>query len=153
MEQELKEIFDYYKQQENPIGQANLVELLREIQEVVGCIPMDIQEKIATEFNVKQAMIGTIIKLYPSLKASNYKHRIIACIGARCGAKDGMKILNAIRKELGIQTEGLSKDGNFYLTTQNCLKSCKTAPNFYIDGTLYSNVQEGDVAKILRSLS
>ena len=101
MEQQLKEIFDYYKQQESPIEQASLVELLREIQEVVGCIPMDIQEKIATEFNVKQAMIGTIIKLYPSLKASNYKHRIIACTGARCGAKDGIEVFERDGQTIG----------------------------------------------------
>ena len=153
MEQELKEIIEYYKKQSNPKEQSNLVEMLREIQELMGCIPNDIQERIAKEFDIKQSMIATIIKLYPSLKASNYKHRIIACTGARCGAKDGAAILNAIRKELGIEKDGLSQDGNFYLTTQNCLKQCKTSPNFYIDGTLYSNVKEGDVAKILRSLS
>ena len=149
MEQQLREIMNYYKGQPNPQEQENIVELLREVQELMGCIPNDVQETIAAEFDVKTSMIATIIKLYPSLKASNYKHRIIACTGARCEAKDGAMILNAIRKTLGIEKDGLSKDGQFYLTTQNCLKRCKTSPNFYVDGTLYSNAKECDVESIL----
>ena len=152
MEKELQEILDYYKGQSNSKEQDTLVAMLREIQELMGCIPVDVQKRIATEFDVKQSILATIIKLYPSLKSVNYKHRIIACSGARCGAKDGGAILMAIRKELGIEKDGLSKDGNFYLTVQNCLKQCKTAPNFYIDGVLYHNVKESEVSKILKEV-
>ena len=43
-------------------------------------------------------------------------------------------MLDALRRELGIESQGLSADGMFFLRTQNCLKHCGTAPNLLIDG-------------------
>lgn len=43
-DRELEEILKYYKGIENPGSQDNLVTLLREIQEVYGCIPSDLQQ-------------------------------------------------------------------------------------------------------------
>lgn len=152
MEQKLQEIFEYYKGLDTRKEQETVVEMLREIQELIGCIPVDVQERIEKELDIKQTMIATLIKLYPSLKSANYKHRVIACTGARCAAKDGATILAEIRKELQIQEDGLSNDGMFYLTTQNCLKSCKTSPNFYVDGVLYQNVTVEQISHIFRKI-
>ena len=151
MEQQLDEIFEYYKGLDNPQEQENLVALLREIQEVMGCIPVDIQNRIATELNVKVTTIATIIKLYPSLKSANYKHRIVLCSGGRCGEK-GREIYEVLKKELQLDKEGLSKDKTVYVMTQNCLKHCKLGPNMYIDGELYSQLNPSDMKAILKDM-
>lgn len=152
MEQQLIEILEYYKSQPDPQQQENLVAMLREIQEVVGCIPADIQNRIAQEFDVKVAIISKIIKLYPSLKSSNFKHRIVACSGARCADKEGGQIYEALKKELEVDKDGLSKDGTVYVTTQNCLKRCKMGPNIYIDGEMYSQLKPSDIKELIQKL-
>lgn len=152
MEEQLIEILEYYKNQPNSQEQATLVEMLREVQELVGCIPTDIQSRIAQEFDIKETTIATIIKLYPSLKASNFKHRIVACSGARCMDKEGGQIYEALKKELEVDRDGLSKDGMVYLTTQNCLKRCKMGPNIYIDGEMYSQLTPSDIKGLVEKL-
>ena len=152
MEEQLIEILEYYKNETNSKEQETLVEMLREIQELLGCIPTDIQNRIAKEFGIKETMIATLIKLYPSLKAANFKHRIVACTGARCMSKEGGQIYEALKKELEVGSDGLSKDGTVYVTTQNCLKRCKMGPNIYIDGEMYSQLTISDAKDLVQKL-
>ena len=91
----------------------------------------------------------TILRLHLSIKEAANLHEIIACTGDRCGKKNGMEILSNLRKELGIAKDGISRDGQFCLRTQNCLKQCKTSPNLMIDGVLYSGEKLKNLKKLL----
>ena len=79
----------------------------------------------------------------------NTVHEIIACTGERCGKKEGGAILNALKRELRIQKNGVSIDGKFKLRTQNCLKKCGTAPNIIIDDVVYSG---SELERILKKI-
>ena len=90
--------------------------------------------------------------MYPSIKEAKQAHEIIACTGERCGKKDGMTILQNLRRELGIKKDGISSDGRFELRTRNCLKQCRTSPNMYIDRKLYSGEQLKDIKTLLNNI-
>ena len=47
MEEKLNEIIEYYSSQPQPASQENLVAMLREIQDLLGCIPLGVQERAA----------------------------------------------------------------------------------------------------------
>lgn len=147
-ENELMEIFNYYKSQKNPESQEQLVSLLREVQELYGCIPEDIQEAISSEFGVKQAVISSIIKLYPSLRSSQKRSRIVVCTGNSCKSQEAQQILDAVRNEL--KTEA---GGRFILSVKECIKNCRTSPNMQIDGDLYTKVKPREVGEILKRYS
>ena len=153
MEEKLKEIIEYYSSQPQPASQENLVAMLREIQGLLGCIPLGVQERAAAELKVKPSVLACIVKLYPSLKQAPYRHEILACTGARCGAKQAGEILQTLRRELGIGKDGISADGTVLLRTQNCLKHCPTAPNLYLDGVLHTRLTPKSAAELARSLT
>mgnify|MGYP001773720381 CR=1 FL=1 len=149
-EEMVTEIISYYQSLKNPKEQENLVAMLREIQEEMGCVPKDIQKRISKEFDVKESVISFIMKLYPSLREAAYRHRIVLCSGERCAKKDGAALIRAVKMELMPDEGGISKDGVFLVSVRNCLKHCKTSPNMLVDGELHTHVKEQDIPRILQ---
>lgn len=152
--EELNELYrqalEAYAPYPRPLPQEQLVELLREVQEIYGCIPKDAQQEIGRLFEIKETVIGRLIRLYPSLKEAPWRHRITICLGARCGAKDSQAVLEEARRLLGISVNQATDDGRFFLTIQNCMKSCKTGPNMRIDGEDYQQVKPEELGSIFQ---
>lgn len=152
--EQLEEIFSYYDKLNKPAQQDEVVDLLREIQEVCGFISPEMKLRAAETLGVKESMLTCLIRRFPSLKEADYQHTVTVCTGERCGKKRGMEIFQAVKREL--QMEGnssgnpmLSKNGKILLKTQNCLKQCRTSPNLMIDGKVYGQVKPEDVPGLL----
>lgn len=153
--EQLKEIFSYYSQIKKPALQEDMVNMLREIQELCGFISPEMKQRAAEALGVKTSVLTCLIQRLPGLKEANYHHTVTVCTGERCSQKKGREILLAVRRALQIE-EGyslnkpiLSKDGTVLLKTQNCLKQCRTAPNLMIDGKVYRQVRPEEVAELL----
>ena len=153
-EKELEDIFSYYDKLDKPAQQDEVVNLLREIQELCGFISPEMKQRSAETLGVKEAVLTCLIRRFPSLKEAAYLHTVTVCTGERCGRKQGMEILQAVKREL--QIDGnisggpmLSKNGKVLLKTQNCLKQCRTSPNLLIDGKMYRQVRPEDVPELL----
>ena len=149
-EEILEEILSYYSTREKELNQEELVEMLREIQEVFGCISKNIQEQAARYLNINISMIENLIRLYPSLKASESRHTITVCMGRQCQMRGSAEIMAAAEKVSGAGKGETSKDGRFSLTQRSCLKHCRTAPNLMVDDDLYTFVKPGDIERILK---
>lgn len=152
MQETIREILDYYAGHRDKTDQTVLVELLREIQEVCGCVPSDLQREAAQACGVPESLIAGLVRRYPSLREAAYQHTIVACTGRCCLGKQGGEVLEALRCALGVTTEGLSRDGTIFLRTQNCLRHCGTAPNLLIDGTLVPQVSPKQIPSLLQTL-
>lgn len=148
----LDEIFDYYKTLKGRGDQDNLVTMLREIQEVCGAISPELQKRAADTAGVKLSVITAIMRLYKSLRETEYRHRLVVCTGPRCAERNS-GLLSFIRKELQINEEGYSPDGTVLLETRNCLKQCRSAPNIMLDGELYPHMTEEKVLELIRNLT
>ena len=94
MEEQIREIIEYYTKEGEMISQEDLVNMLREIQDVKGCIPAAVQKQVAEVTKMKETFLAAVIKRYPSLKAENYRHEIQICVGAGCSAKGSYDLLN-----------------------------------------------------------
>lgn len=153
---QIEEIFHYYDDMVKPADQETAVNLLREIQEVQGFISPELRKRAAETLGVKEAVLICLIRRFPSLKEADYRHTVTVCSGERCGRKQGMEILRAVKRELKIEEKAvpvsgqmLSGDGSVLLRTQNCLKQCRTSPNLMIDGKVYRQVKPEDVPGLL----
>ncbi len=140
-EDALNEIIGYYGSQSDAKNQENLVAMLREIQELLGCIPEDVQEDIATALSLKPIVIRQLIKLFPSLTSSPRRHKITVCTGPACSAAQSGLLLETLREAI--------RSKPFTLNVKNCLKQCRTAPNLRIDDDLYASVKPEEIPGIL----
>lgn len=153
--EQLEEIFSYYDKMDKPVQQDEVVNLLREIQDVCGFISPEMKQRAADTLGIKEVVLTCLIRRFPSLKEAAYQHTVTVCIGERCGKKQGMDILRAVKRELQIEGRNasgipmLSKNGKVLLKTQNCLKQCRTSPNLMIDGKVYQQVKPEDVSELL----
>ena len=151
-EESLAEIFEYYEKQLNPSQQNNIVAMLREIQDLLGCVPEGVQAQAANAVGTKESVIRLLVQRFPSLRSASYQHRIIVCSGQRCGSKNAAQVLSFLRKELEIDPEGYSKDKTIFLSTQNCLKQCGKGPNLLLDGVLHSAMTPEKAKQLLCNL-
>lgn len=143
------EILDYYRGLPERSSQETIVEMLRELQEVHGCISPYVLKQAAEAAGVRDSMVQAICKRYPSLKTAPYSHEIILCTGRNCAAKGSLTVLDELRKRLGAGKDGVSDDGTVCLKTRDCLKNCRKAPNAMVDGRMCSGL---DAEGILREL-
>lgn len=151
MEEQIQEIIEYYTSGGGTVSQEDIVSMLREIQEVKGCIPVSVQKQVAEAAKVKETFLAALIKRYPSLKAENYRHEIQICVGAGCSAKGSYDLLKALEKKWKIRQGEVSEGGRFYLRTSGCMKQCIKGPNMMIDGTVYNQVTEEKLGEILKN--
>lgn len=149
MNEQLEEIFSYYGEQKDKNSQEAVVSLLRELQEVCGCITLDLKKKVIETTGVSENFLQCLLRMYPSLKEANTEHEVIFCTGERCGKKDGAALLRKWKEQFSIRENGISADGKIELRTQNCLKQCKNAPNVMVDGVIYSGSEIEDIMKKL----
>ena len=138
---ELKEIIEYYCSQPRAESQENLVAMLREIQELLGCIPVDVQEDISAALTLKPIVIRQLIKLFPSLTSAPRRHKITVCTGPACSAAQSGLLLDSLREAI--------RSKPFTLTVKNCLKQCRTAPNLRVGDDLYPSVTPDEIPDIL----
>lgn len=148
----LEDIWAYYGGLKERSEQETIVSMLRELQDVCGFLPPYIQEKSAEVCGVELSLIQLLMRMYPSLKQAPYEHEITVCSGARCGAKSGAEIIDAVQKQLRIGKDHISADGKWFLKVQNCLKHCKTSPNMMIDGTIYEHLDVEKAKKIIENI-
>ena len=150
-ERKSEEILAYYGGMDNRGEQELIVALLRELQDVYGCITAGVIERAAAVTGVKPSFIRALVRMYPTLKEAAFLHDIVVCMGKACADQGGRDILSFLQIVLKLRRNGISRDGKVRVRTQSCLKHCGTAPNLLIDGKLYTGVDEEMLTGILKN--
>ncbi len=96
--EQLEEIFSYYNSIRKPVQQEDVVNMLREIQELYGFISPEMKQRVADTLEIKESVLTCLIKRFPGLKEADYQHVVTVCSGERCGKKNGNKILQAVHR-------------------------------------------------------
>lgn len=77
------------------------------------------------------------------------KKVITVCRSISCELMGGARVLDELKKKLGIDEHGTSSDGRYSLVTEECLACCDHAPCMIINEKTHKNVRPEDVARIL----
>ncbi len=77
------------------------------------------------------------------------KKVITVCRSISCELMGGARVLDELKKKLGIVEHGTSADGMYSLVTEECLACCDHAPCMIINEKTHKNVRPEDVARIL----
>jgi NADH-quinone oxidoreductase subunit E len=77
------------------------------------------------------------------------RHIIYVCDSVSCWVMGFEKVVQHIKKRLGIDLGGTSADGTFTLLPAACIGACEQAPAMFIDDKIYGNLDEKNIDKIL----
>ncbi len=148
---ELKRFMDDIKKKERP--ESQLIAILHRAQELYGYLDKAVMDEIALTMNIPTAHIWGVATFYHffNLKAKG-KHSISLCLGTACYVKGAHVVLDAIKRELGVDLGETTQDNIFTLQETRCLGTCGLAPVMMIDDKIYGNLTPKKAVEILRDI-
>ena len=145
--EEIEKILNHAKEEEE-----SLIDILHQVQNVVGYLPREVQIKIARDLGIPLSEIYSVISFY-SLFSTEAKgdYNIEVCMGTACYVKGSDEVLDQLKEELEIEPGQVTNDGQFSLETTRCVGACGMAPVILINGEAHGQVSTDDVSEILDS--
>lgn len=136
---ELKEYINQTKSRD--YSESYLIAVLHKVQGLFGYLSREVMDIVAEEMNIPTAHIWGVATFYHyfNLKPIG-KHVVSVCMGTACYVKGADKVLETLKKELGVDTNETSPDGLFTLQEARCLGACGIAPVIMIDDKIYGQL-------------
>lgn len=139
------EIIDSYKDTEGA-----LIQVLHDVQDYFGYLPLEVQEIVSNAMNVPLAEIYGIVTFYAQFSTQpKGKYAINVCLGTACYVKGSGKILEKFEESLGIKAGEVTEDGVFSLDACRCVGACGLAPVAMVNGEVYGKLVPNDVQNIV----
>ncbi|MFA6092984.1 MAG: NAD(P)H-dependent oxidoreductase subunit E [Elusimicrobiota bacterium] len=114
-----------------------LVEALREIQKIAGCVSPEDEAYAASVFGVPLDQIRAVVSFYPFFNTrAPAKHHICVCRNLSCSRKGAARLAEQLREKLGVGPKEATADGLFRWEPVECLGACDHAPAISVDDEL-----------------
>lgn len=145
----LEDLFKKYQ----PI-KDNLIQMLNEVQEHYGYVPMYAQKALSEFLNVPMAEIYGVVTFYSrfTLKPKG-KYNIAVCLGTACYVKGSQKIMDRLKERLKIEPGETTPDGKFSIEETRCVGACGLAPVFTVNGEVYGKATVQKMDQVIDELN
>ena len=131
---------------------ANLITILPEVQERFGYLPAPALERIGQRMKIPLSRVYGVVSFYAQFYTEPHgRHTIRCCRGTACHVKGARRILDTIRRSLGIEEGQTTPDMQFYLESVACLGTCFLAPAMMIDNQYFGRLTPQRVVSVLKS--
>lgn len=128
----------------------SLIPILQEVQQADGFLSKQAIVEIAKHLKLSASKIYGVATFYNQFRFNKPgKYEIQVCRGTACHVKGSLKVLEALKQELGVDAGQTSSDGLFSLEVVACIGACGLAPVICIGEDFHANVNPEDVKKIL----
>ncbi len=126
---------------------------LWEVQRELGWVSADAVKDIAEVLNVPAELVFDTLSFYTMFqKRPVGKFHIQVCTNVSCDLLGAMGVVEAFKKQLGVEVGETTQDGMFSLSTVECLGACGEAVVVQINDEYYTGVTPEKVAEILETL-
>jgi NADH-quinone oxidoreductase subunit E len=127
-----------------------LIPILQKVQAELGYLPEEAIAEIARFLRVSESEVYGVASFYAQFRFQRQgEHTIKVCQGTACHVRGGQRILEAVERELGIQSEGTTEDYKFSLERVACFGCCALAPVMVVDKTVYGRVTIAKAKQVL----
>ncbi len=129
----------------------NLIEVLHEVQGLIGFIPKYVQKEVAKALNLAPGEVTSVISFYAHFSEKpKGKYQIAICKGTACYVKGSVDIIDRIKKEYNIQAGETTDDGLFSLEIVRCLGACGLGPVMTVNGKAHGLLNTEKAVNILK---
>ncbi len=131
---------------------GDLIPLLQEIQGRSGYLSPESIRDVAHTLHISENEVYGVASFYTQFRfQAPGRHTIKICLGTACHVRSGQKMLEALQRQLNIQTGETTSDDLFDLQRVACLGCCALAPVMQIDDQIYGRVTTTRLKRILES--
>ncbi len=133
--------------------EADLIGLLQKVQEEFGYLPASALEEISRRRRIPLSRIYGVVSFYAHFYTEpRGRHTIRCCRGTACHIKGARRVLDSVRRTLGIDEGQTTPDMMFYLETVACLGTCFLAPAMMIDNQYFGRLTPQRVQSIIKTI-
>jgi NADH:ubiquinone oxidoreductase subunit E len=128
-----------------------VIATLLDCQEEFGYLPREVIDTVAARLGTPPTSvlgIATFFRAF-SLKPVG-RHQIQVCLGTTCHIQGGLRLVEALERELGIARGETTPDLQFSLKTVNCIGCCGLAPVLTVGQDVHGKLKQADIRRILR---
>ena len=131
-------------------SESQLIAVLHKAQELFGYLSRPVMDEVASTLQIPTAHIWGVATFYHyfNLKPVG-KHVVSICRGTACYVKGAGEVLDALKKELGIEVGGTTDDKLFTLQEARCLGACGIAPVIMVDDKIYGELDPKKTVDII----
>ena len=135
--------------QNKPIP-GSVITVLRECQDIVGYLPVELIDYIGRGMNLPQSDVFGVASFYSLFSMEpKGRHTIRACMGTACYVKGMKDVMIRIRGSFDIEDGETTEDRRFTLEAVRCLGACGLAPVLTIGEDVHGDVSADKIVEVL----
>jgi NADH:ubiquinone oxidoreductase subunit E len=135
---------------ENRSIAGSVIAVLRRCQEVVGYLPVELMEYVATGMNLSRSDVFGVASFYALFSFEpKGRHTVRVCTGTACYVKGIKEVIARICNEFDLEEGGTSPDRRFSLEGVRCLGACGLAPVMVVGSDTHGAISSDKVIQIL----
>ena len=129
---------------------GSVISVLRECQDVVGYLPVELMDYISTGLNLSRSEVFGVASFY-SLFSLEPKGRnlVKVCMGTACYVKGIKEVISRIENHFQVKQGSTSSDRRYSLEPVRCLGACGLAPVMVVNTDTFGDVKADKVVQIL----
>jgi len=129
---------------------GSIIGVLRECQEVVGWLPVELIDYISDGLNLSRSEVFGVTSFYSLFSLTpKGRHLIKVCMGTACYVKGIKEVSSRIGNEYQGKEGCTTEDRRFSLEAVRCLGACGLAPVVVVDQDTYGAVKADKVIETL----
>lgn len=127
-----------------------LIPVLQIAQNMMGYLPKSALKKISQRLHKPYSEVAGVVSFYSFFSTvPRGKYVIRVCLGTACYVRGGKDILEALRKELGIDVGQTTEDKLFSLDVGRCFGACGLAPVIMINDDVIQRAKPAKIAQLI----
>lgn len=136
-----------------PVRRAAIMPTLWLAQEEFGYLSLETMEYVAGLLGLSPAFVASVASFYTMYyKKPMGRHHVQVCRNLSCSLVGADRIIDCLRKRLGIEVGETTADGRFSLSEVECLASCGTAPMMQVNDDYWENLTPESTLELIDRL-
>jgi NADH-quinone oxidoreductase E subunit len=130
-----------------------LIPILQDLQTYQGYLAEDSLREVSRMLALPISKIYGVASFYNQFRFQAIgRHHIVVCRGTACHVKGSVKLLNALKSELKVESGQTTRDGLFTLDVVACIGACGLAPVMCVDGEFHAKMTPESAVALIASL-
>ena len=127
-----------------------IITVLRECQNVVGYLPVELLDYISAGLNLPASDVYGVASFYALFSMQpKGRHTIKLCLGTACYVKGIKEVVSRIENQYNVKEGGTTEDRRFSLECVRCLGACGLAPVMVIGEDTHGSISSDKIIDIL----
>jgi NADH:ubiquinone oxidoreductase subunit E len=129
---------------------GSIITVLRESQDVVGYLPIELLDYIGLGMNLPRSEVYGVASFYALFSMTpKGRHTIKLCLGTACYVKGIKEVMSRVENKYHVKEGGTTEDRRFSLQGVRCLGACGLAPVVVVGQDTHGDVTSDKIIDII----